>query len=354
MGQPARYFRVAINRTNGGGVSRIRELDLRETPGGPTLTGTPIASGVWQAGFEASKAFDGLNTTQWGSENNGSTGFKWLGLDFGAGNEKDVGWASVMSSDVVTDSPQEYRFEFGRDVGGQIDWFTSWVPPYQTAWTTNEVRSSTRPTLTASSDSWRVYGTLRDSSIMALSALEFRTVRGGANVAVGGTPLSTSDFNASFVKANAFDGNNATAWASADNQQVPAIGYQFAAPILPLELYLRARQDANPEQGPRIAYTQQSPDGLTWLSVARMVRPTWTLGESMTWPLQQPGEELAVALRAAGLVGAYDARTVGSNLRVQALSGAGPNRITASNVRVQALVRPVTARLVTFPQIIGG
>ncbi len=92
-----RYWRFLFNAAYYPNHCVVANVTMRTALGGANVAtgGTASAYSVYQAGFEADKAFDGNSATAWHSFAGGPGGH--LTYDFGAGNEKDIIQVSVES-----------------------------------------------------------------------------------------------------------------------------------------------------------------------------------------------------------------------------------------------------------------
>lgn len=129
---------------------------------------------------------------------------------------------------------------------------------------------------------WGVYVTATEGAgYVSLAEVQFRTVRGGPQAAVGGTAIGTSQYDTiSYAYANAFDGDASTKWASAAGPP-QRIGYHFAAPVSIAQVMLQCRPDSM-DQAPGVFATQYSDDGVTWTTTpagASPMQPTWGASE---------------------------------------------------------------------------
>jgi hypothetical protein len=101
----------------------------------------------------------------------------------------------------------------------------------------------------------------------ALAELQMRSSVGGANLCTGGTALGTAANSTSV--ADAFDGSNSTVWYSFTNGgPIPLLGYQFAAPVSVVEMWVRLPGAASSfpgvTYGPAALQPLYSDDGVTW------------------------------------------------------------------------------------------
>jgi len=336
----ARYWRAFFWRSMGSTVVGLREMSLRS--GGvdqmSAVGGVAISSADFNAGTPASNLFDGTAAI-WASPNwynDSNRIWHWAGAKFNSPVDIDsVTMQSRTDVGSLNQEPKEFMLQYSFD--GAV-WLTKWCPPVQAAWTLGEVRTFTCPAITATSSYWRIFGTATDhGTIMALAEVEWRATRGGANQATGGTPLASSEYDASHVAANAYDGNATTRWAALVSWPPWWLGYQFTSAVGMREMRVVARNENNAfNQAPRDFDAQQSPDGLTWVTVASYQRIRWTtLGQAVLAyiPAYAPDDEIAVlGMGAAALSGTQDKLTAAS-LRSMAALGGAQDRLTAASVR---------------------
>lgn len=323
----ARYWRLRFDRTQGGVNAAVGELQLRATPGGADWSslGTPISSADFDINHVAAKAFDGTAATRWAAPNGSATrNNHWVGIALPAGTTRDCAEIVYTSrSDCCTDQGiKEGCLEWSNN--GWL-WFRDWTLYNVPTWTLGQTRTFTRPAPT-NQPYWRLYGMQTNSTVQAFSEIEFRTTPGGAQAATGGTAIATSVNGPSWVAANAFDGNPATAWASAGNDFDPAwVGYQWPAPITIVQAYARARTDSNPEQTPQRISLDASPDGMVWVVAQEWGTMLWTLGQAYLLTIPDGTQELVARIAPSALTGAPDKLLLGK---------VGPSALTGSDTRL--------------------
>lgn len=137
-----RRWRARAPRDNGGTIVSASEITFRATPGGAAIAGgTPISSGD-TGGFVKGNAFDGNPATFWAST--GTTNGTYIGLDFGAGNEKVVAgftWRIRTDSD-ANQSPIIMLIEYD---DGDDNWTVAFSAADLAAWAVGETRTVTDP-----------------------------------------------------------------------------------------------------------------------------------------------------------------------------------------------------------------
>ncbi len=115
---------------------------------------------------------------------------------------------------------------------------------------------------------WRVRPTsnnFQGGQAFSLSALDWRA--GGASLVGSGTPIAGNWYDASWVPANAYDGNPATGWHSNNVNVRTYLGYDFGAAVLPDEVRLTNRTDGASDawrQQPVSFAVEYSDDGDNW------------------------------------------------------------------------------------------
>jgi hypothetical protein len=125
------------------------------------------------------------------------------------------------------------------------------------------------------------------SDTARIGELQFRTVAGGTDFASGATPIFTEQFASSGDNsaAAAFDGNSATAWASATTNRPVGLGAQMAAAHVINEVKITARNDGfGPTAAPIMGRFMSSANGIDWVLEWAFITPaTWTAGLTRTF-----------------------------------------------------------------------
>lgn len=130
MMEKHRYWRLFISQNNGNtAATTIREIEFRETIGGPDLTGGGTASASsrhWQNPPE--NAFDDNTATYW--ETDVIQHFDcWVGYDFGEDNFVTVNEVVITASGNA--APRYIALEYSDD---GVDWFPRAYIDDQTGW----------------------------------------------------------------------------------------------------------------------------------------------------------------------------------------------------------------------------
>lgn len=141
---------------------------------------------------------------------------------------------------------------------------------------------------------WRLSVTAIDggTTFIAMPELEFRETLGGANSAVGGTPIASSVFTSSYSSTNAFDGNNETFWYSDSGDLNGWIGYQFASPVEIKEVVIGSFGPSNGTSTtlsrlPRDFSVEFSDDGVTWVRAQDIIgEGDWQVDEVRSWAVE--------------------------------------------------------------------
>lgn len=108
---------------------------------------------------------------------------------------------------------------------------------------------------------WRMF--FPTAANTGANAVEMRETIGGPNVAVGGTPSASSQYNSSFSAAAAFDGNASTFWNNAGNAGNNWLAYDFGAGnAKAISEIVYQYNDAG--HAPPAVQIQFSDDGATW------------------------------------------------------------------------------------------
>ena len=123
---------------------------------------------------------------------------------------------------------------------------------------------------------------VQSGAYVSIAKIEFRATPGGADQAVGGTAFSSSDYNPSYVAANAFNGNPGDEWANGIGAPFPhEIGYHFPSPVAVGELAVLSTDAAygGPNERPKDWAVLWSDDGVTY-TVERTVTAQTGWGDS--------------------------------------------------------------------------
>lgn len=138
---------------------------------------------------------------------------------------------------------------------------------------------------------WRVYITEANSEgYGSICELEFLDGNGVRYSLAGGTPVASSEFNASHSAAYAFDGlvNNdagGNVWAPSNSTPPSWLGYQHANAVDVRAIRITARRTENATQSPKTFAIQCSDDGSTWTTVwSESGQTGWTGYEQRTFP----------------------------------------------------------------------
>lgn len=131
-----RFWRLYITAVTGYPHLDLTELIMRTEAGGAQAAtgGVPIYSNQ-STNFEASKAFDGLDSTSWYVNQSSFPVPQWLGYDFGS-NKSVVQYALKCWN--VNETPQDFQFQWSDD---GVNWTTADTRSTQIGWTVNEVRA---------------------------------------------------------------------------------------------------------------------------------------------------------------------------------------------------------------------
>jgi hypothetical protein len=225
----------------------------------------------------AAAADNNINTF---SLHSGSVYSAW-GFDFGS-NREVTSVTYRHRSGFPAYSPMKGFVGFG---SGKT-WVRAWRFDNQTAWIEGETRTFQRPALSGStpgvSDRWRLRFLHMQSNAKTdpqISGVEMRAAPGGANLCVGGTPLSSSNFAPEFPAALAFDGDPATRWVGGIGPTsnvyttLQWIGYQFPSPVSVQEVVMTSH-DATGSM-PTV-FSVEYWDGATWIIHSIVETGAWT------------------------------------------------------------------------------
>lgn len=137
----APHWRVNITETHAASGFRfwIAEMQLRETPGGPSVAtgGTPSAS-VQYAGNEAQYAFDGNPSTGWSSTNNAAPP-QWL--RYSLPSARTIAEVALQAGDTTARAgraPAALQIQYSTD---GVNWTTAKTYTGIPAWAAGEVRT---------------------------------------------------------------------------------------------------------------------------------------------------------------------------------------------------------------------
>ncbi len=292
-----RYWRINILKGWDTTYIGYAEVELRDTVGGPDLTGsgTPIGTEWTSVPSEYPQyAYDNVNTTRWQfhrsvSQTSGSQATGWIGYDFGAGNEKDI--IEVNVKNLHDTGGRNLRFALVEYSDDGTTWVPYWAIIENTSLGAGVAKTYTRP---ADSDAFTRWGMLCNKVIGAgtfpfsSTELIFRDDL-GTDLASGGTASSPTG-NTSGNPANlAFDRNTATFFIGPQAVGAPmALLYQHTASVTPVEYSFRARNDSfGPNESPKDWYIIGSDNGVEWLvKDIRKDEPAWTAGELRTYSLE--------------------------------------------------------------------
>ena len=150
---------------------------------------------------------------------------------------------------------------------------------------------------------WRVAAASVGDRYLVCTGLEFTNITDGANVAVGGTPMSSGVFGSN-VAANAFDGDDGTFWEGSASEINGAankwIGYHFPAPVEITEVRWTNDADVEPAESLRYGLVQFSNDGVRWFTAWDFTVDTW--GAGVTTEVTRPLPLLVAAAGGNGII----------------------------------------------------
>lgn len=134
------YWRIRITANVSSNYSSISEIQFRATPGGADQAsgGTASASGSYASGYEASKAFDDSNSTQWASN---AALPSWISYQFPS--PVAVQEVAIISTGAAygdpgrSEAPKTFTIQYSDD---GTAWTTAASPSDQTGWGLNETR----------------------------------------------------------------------------------------------------------------------------------------------------------------------------------------------------------------------
>lgn len=263
-----RYWRILCRVPSGSGsFFGLSEVELRETPGGADVTGSGTASASsTQAGAPA-QAFDNNTTTTMWQADYTSPNSEWLKYDFGAGTKKDITEVVLYpDKDGVQRTPGEFDIQWSDD---DVAWTTAWSGTNLT-WSVGTGVVFTKPSATGAARHWRVRMTSAHdaASPFGVREIQMRTAAGGADQTGSGTASARTEFDGTLTAANAFDNNNATAYASGGSAGSFWVAYDFGSGNDKdvVEVTLLGRSGTLFRQMPTSGYVEASADGLSWIA----------------------------------------------------------------------------------------
>ncbi|UAT28879.1 virion structural protein [Dinoroseobacter phage vB_DshP-R7L] len=134
---------------------------------------------------------------------------------------------------------------------------------------------------------WRLKFQDGDSaSYCSLAEVQFRAVASGPSIATGGTAFGSTDRGGSWVKSNAFDGDNNTFFSSTVSYPEVYLGYDFGTDVTVNEVMIRARPTFQ-EHTPTLWVLEASHDNILF-AVQSMgaVTVDWTAAQEVVWNLE--------------------------------------------------------------------
>lgn len=156
---------------------------------------------------------------------------------------------------------------------------------------------------------WRFLPTAGNgrNDYITIAEMTFRSTPNGVQIATGGTPIQSGNYDAAGIPANAFDGNAATYWESQKGTAGADIwiGYDFGTPVSVAEIGITAHASYSTNERPTQGFVQYSDDGTSWSYAWSVEAFTWsTLIKNSTSPywsavipvVQAATETIVVAL----------------------------------------------------------
>lgn len=354
----ARHWRVYISTSNDP-YNSLSNVEFRTEVHVPlnasSLPGTPFSTAIYQAGYDAAKAFDGLDSTTWISN---ATTPCWVGYSF----DEPIGVRQVAirndgrsSGANYNQAPRDFQIQYSLD---GTAWYQAWAVTNITwggATPTTKVFESpnanaeiveTYPTtVIALNDVSATAGTLVDghtlkydsatatfipgdplvkssldkhqywrvlisenqgNSYTGLAELEFADEPGGATLCFGGTPIASGG-----IASEAFDGEPAGSAASTrwevNGSSGHWVGYNFGRKVGIYEARIMASSSALP-QAPKTFSFQYSDNGAAWVTAWTITNaPVW-LGDNSFRTYKNPDAEFGIAVLDAASDGKTYAR----------------------------------------------
>lgn len=129
-----RYWRIYVNAVHAGAsVVATREIELRETGGGPDVTSGGTASASSQ-NYPPANAFDGVTGNLWQSS---AAAPQWIAYDFGSGVAKDITEFVWSSTPTPGQQPSSMQLEWSDDGAA---WNLAFAHTSVAAWSADEIR----------------------------------------------------------------------------------------------------------------------------------------------------------------------------------------------------------------------
>lgn len=282
-----RYWRLLFSLSNDATYLEVGEAAFRATSGGTNQAsgGTPSASTEYSGSYTAAKAFDSSTSTNW-STTAGTTVGSWLKYDFGSA-------VTVLQIAITTPTsgpstaPKTWDVQYSDD---NSSWTTAWSVTNQTGWRTAQTRVFTDPAAAPGGGAhyhWRLLFTAigSTSGYYEFAEVEMRSTAGGSDRTGSGLgfAVSSTDFDATLVAANAFDNNTATSWCTATSFQSGA-WLQYVFNTAPAIAAVTLRADTSPQYAPGGFDIQYSDDGVSWTTAWSVTGQTgWTSGQTRTF-----------------------------------------------------------------------
>ncbi len=252
------FWRLLVTDSNGGGALEISEIEFRgsvggadQCVGGNSWSNFRRHDDLYPHGDTSASAFDNNAGTNWAPQ---AWGFPcYAQYNFAAAVDV-VQYAVTFNHDGRTSrAPKSWVLQYS-DTGGPDEWQWTSVSEVtgQIGWVSGETRlflaadmQMETPALTdraialhvpaSLSDThsyWRVRPIVDVNGTPSVYTLDFRSSRGGSNIATGGTAIDSSHYSG-YEPAKAFDGTSSTYWHGQGSQSW--IGYHFAAPVAVIE-----------------------------------------------------------------------------------------------------------------------
>lgn len=249
----------------------VMEMEMASTIGGADLCtgGTPRSTN--NGTYPASNLVDNNTGTLCGSLGQGRKAY--IGYTFASAVKID----EIRIFPHSTERPNSLALCVGLGTPGTFagPWYVKQIfdivemGGVTATWTNLDARNPRVPPSPAGAHRyWRVRPTSNNhfgGQAFSLSALDWRA--SGATLVGSGTPIAANWYDASWVPANAYDGNSATGWHSNNVNVRTYLGYDFGTDVLPDEVRLTNRTDGTSyawRQQPVSFAVEYSDDGDNW------------------------------------------------------------------------------------------
>ena len=342
------YWQMSMPGVSGGiGIGEIAFLDFAGNI--LSTSGIPFGTGTYSPGscFDPAQAYDNNDDTFWCGVSDPSA----LGYHF----TTPVQVAQVTITNRSTNSgsygaqfPTSYSLQYSDDGVNYTTLYSGTIP--------STPASGSFTTTPPGHAYWGIRCNTGYGNPFALSELQFNYANGSIISTTTGQPNADSIYSSNYAAAYAFDGNEATEWASADTTAGTKLWYNFTSPITVDSVTLIARNDSYYGQAPDAFDVIYSDDGENWTTAWSDNFPTPSQGRIYTSVSASVQRSTVYGGHTAQ--GAWALRLIGDTysgplVRVQRASDGAEMDIGAVNgyldtATLQSFTSGTTANLVTL------